>query len=202
MSRATVTIRGVEIHSGFLSRAAQIAICSDVSCLLAQAPLVEPITPRGTPMSVRMSAAGEFGWITDRGGYRYERTHPNGVAWPEIPDTVLAVWNALCPLARAPESCLINWYGPRARMGLHQDRDEADFTQPVLSISLGDDALFRIGNGTRGGKTESVWLSSGDVAVLGGEARLLYHGIDRVRPGTSTIWPDGGRVNLTLRVVT
>ena len=202
MSRAAVTIRGVEIHSGFLSRAAQIAICNDVGRVLVQAPLFEPVTPRGKPMSVRMSAAGVFGWITDRGGYRYEPAHPNGTAWPAIPDTVLAVWTTLCPLARMPESCLINWYGAGARMGLHQDRDEADFAQPVLSISLGDDALFRIGNETRGGKTESIWLRSGDVAVLGGKARLLHHGIDRIRSGSSTIWPDGGRINLTLRVVT
>lgn len=87
-------------------------------------------------------------------------------------------------------------------MGLHQDKDEADFSCPVVSISLGDDGLFRIGNTTRGGKTESIWLSSGDVAVMGGDARLVYHGIDRIRPGSSTLLPKGGRINLTLRVVT
>ena len=87
-------------------------------------------------------------------------------------------------------------------MGLHQDRDEGDFTQPVLSISLGDEALFRIGNTTRGGKTESIWLKSGDVAVMAGTSRLVYHGIDRIRLGSSGVWPGGGRINLTLRVVT
>ena len=86
-------------------------------------------------------------------------------------------------------------------MGLHQDRDEADFAWPVLSVSLGDDGLFRMGNEIRGGKTDSVWLASGDVVVMGGEARLKYHGIDRIRPNSSTLLEKGGRLNLTLRVV-
>lgn len=87
-------------------------------------------------------------------------------------------------------------------MGLHQDRDEADFSWPVVSASLGDDGLFRIGNRTRGGTTESVWLASGDVVVMGGGARLTYHGIDRIRFGSSRLLPQGGRLNLTLRIVT
>ena len=86
-------------------------------------------------------------------------------------------------------------------MGLHQDRDEADFNQPVLSISLGDEALFRIGNETKGGKTESLWLHSGDVVCLGGAARLFHHGIDRIESGSSTLLKNVGRINLTLRVV-
>ncbi len=86
-------------------------------------------------------------------------------------------------------------------MGLHQDRDEVDFSWPVLSVSLGDDALFRIGNLTRGGKTDSLWLASGDVVVMGGAARLVYHGIDRIRPGSSSLLRGGGRINLTCRVV-
>ncbi|MEM9318701.1 MAG: alpha-ketoglutarate-dependent dioxygenase AlkB [Pseudomonadota bacterium] len=194
-------IRGARIYPGWLDPAAQAEMAAQIAAALDQAPLVQPVTPRGQKMSVRMSAAGAFGWITDRAGYRYEPHHPSGVAWPPIPATVLAVWQALCPDARPPECCLINHYETGARMGLHQDRDEADFTQPVLSISLGDDALFRIGNETRGGKTESVWLRSGDVVVMGNDARLLYHGVDRIRTGTSRVWPEGGRINLTLRVV-
>lgn len=169
---------------------------------LAQAPLFQPVTPRGKPMSVRMSAAGEFGWISDRKGYRYERAHPSGADWPRIPDAVLAIWRDLAPRARDPECCLINWYDGSAKMGMHQDRDEADLTHPVVSISLGDDALFRMGNATRGGKTDSVWLRSGDVVVMAGAARRAYHGIDRVRPNSSALLPKGGRINLTLRVVT
>ena len=195
-------LRGFEIHQGFLDRAAQEALVADLRAVLAAAPLVQPVTPRGRPMSVRMSAAGRFGWITDRKGYRYAETHPQGVPWPPIPTSVLAIWDAVAGTPRQPECCLINWYGEGARMGLHQDRDEADFSQPVVSVSLGDDGLFRMGNAERGGKTESVWLGSGDVVVMGGEARLRHHGVDRIRFGSSTLLPQGGRINLTLRVVT
>jgi alkylated DNA repair protein (DNA oxidative demethylase) len=167
----------------------------------AAAPFVRPETPRGRPMSVRMTAAGRYGWITDRKGYRYEPRHPSNVDWPPIPGQVLALWHDVTGLDRAPDCCLVNWYGEGARMGLHQDRDEADFTMPVVSVSLGDEALFRVGGTERGGRTGSVWLRSGDVAVLEGESRLAYHGIDRIRFGSSTLLPQGGRINLTLRVV-
>ena len=194
-------IRGFRIYPSYLDRPAQEALLDDLRECLKAAPLFQPVTPRGRPMSVRMSAAGEFGWVTDRKGYRYERRHPAGGAWPAIPDGLLRLWREVAPEARAPECCLINWYGEGARMGLHQDKDEADFSQPVVSVSLGDEALFRMGNEARGGRTESVWLKSGDVVVMGGAARLLHHGIDRVRHGSSTLLPQGGRINLTLRVV-
>ncbi|WP_254702259.1 MULTISPECIES: alpha-ketoglutarate-dependent dioxygenase AlkB [unclassified Roseivivax] len=197
-----VLLRDVAIYPELLDRAEQERLVEDLRACLAQASLVTPVTPRGHKMSVAMSAAGRFGWVTDRKGYRYEDRHPSGTAWPPIPERVLAVWDAVSGSTRRPECCLINWYAEGAKMGLHQDRDEADFNEPVVSISLGDDALFRIGNETRGGKTESIWLRSGDVAVMGGAARLRYHGIDRIRPGSSTLLPKGGRINLTLRVVT
>lgn len=197
-----LTVRGFEIHQQRLSPEAQDALVGDLRQCLSVAPLFQPVTPLGTPMSVRMSAAGQYGWISDRKGYRYEATHPSGVAWPAIPERLLTLWRDLIPEARMPECCLINWYSETARMGIHQDRDEADLTQPVLSVSLGDDALFRMGNATRGGKTESVWLRSGDVVVMRGSARMAYHGVDRVRPGSSTLLRNGGRINLTLRVVT
>lgn len=173
----------------------------DLRAVVAAAPLFSPLTPWGKPMSVRMTSAGRYGWISDRRGYRYSESHPAGTAWPAIPQTVLEVWRDLVGGDRLPDCCLVNFYGEAARMGLHQDRDEADFTWPVLSISLGDDARFRIGGTERGGKTEAVWLRSGDVLILGGAARLAYHGIDRIAPGTSTLLPRGGRINLTLRVV-
>ena len=198
----SVEIRGVRLFPGFLDRPAQAAMVADLRRVVAAAPFVQPMTPRGQPMSVRMTAAGAFGWITDRRGYRYERHHPDGQPWPPIPASVLAVWEAVSGCARAPESCLVNLYREGARMGLHQDRDEADFDAPVVSISLGDEALFRIGNVERGGSTESVWLRSGDVLVMGGAARLVHHGIDRIRFGSSTLLEGGGRLNLTLRVVT
>ena len=195
-------IRGIDLFSGFLNSEEQAALVTDIRQIVEQAPLFSPETSRGQKMSVRMTSAGEFGWVSDRRGYRYEKTHPTGVNWPVIPASVLSIWREVVPEARDPQSCLVNFYSDAARMGLHQDRDEQDFSQPVVSISLGDEALFRIGNDTRGGKTESVWLRSGDVMVMGGEARLRYHGIDRVKPASSTLLPKGGRINLTLRVVT
>lgn len=194
-------VRGVAIWRGFLSRAEQEAMVEDLRGVVAAAPLVAPVTPGGKAMTVRMTSAGRVGWVTDRRGYRYEPTHPSGVVWPPIPASVLEIWRDATGLAREPDCCLVNLYRDTARMGLHQDRDEADFTWPVVSVSLGDEALFRIGNVARGGSTQSVWLRSGDVVVMGGEARLVHHGIDRVRAGSSTLLEGGGRINLTLRVV-
>lgn len=197
-----LVIRGFEIFEGFLDEERQRSLLEDLRKLVARAPLFVPTTSRGQEMSVRMTSAGRFGWVSDKGGYRYQETHPRGMAWPAIPDTVMDIWRAVGSSRRDPDCCLINFYDDAARMGLHQDRDEADFSWPVVSISLGDDALFRIGNLTRGGKTESIWLRSGDVVVMGGDARLTYHGVDRVKAGTSVLLPKGGRINLTLRVVT
>jgi len=197
----TLTVRDVAIHGGFLPPEAQRAMVADLREVVRQAPLFRPVTPAGRPMSVRMTAAGRYGWITDRRGYRYEPRHPEGMAWPPVPASVLAVWEAVAGAGRAPDCCLVNYYDSAAKMGMHQDRDEGNFDYPVVSISLGDDALFRIGNLTRGGKTESLWLRSGDVAVMGGPARLVHHGIDRIRPGSSMLLEGGGRINLTLRVV-
>lgn len=155
-------------------------------------------------MSVRMTAAGTFGWVSDANGYRYARQHPqSGAPWPGIPQEILSLWTRFAGAeARAPQCCLINFYAEGARMGLHQDNDEADLSQPVVSLSLGDDGLFRVGGRERGGATRSVWLKSGDVAVLRGPGRLAYHGVDRIRFGSSGLLRDGGRLNLTLRVVT
>ena len=196
-----LNIRDFLIWKTYLDRPAQESLVDDIRSVLAQAPLFQPMTRRG-PMSVRMSAAGQFGWVSDTRGYRYEATHPNGTPWPAIPPSVLNIWDALAGCDRAPECCLINWYGKDAHMGLHQDKDEADFSYPVLSLSLGDDGLFRIGSETRGGSTESIWLQSGDAVVMSGAARLKHHGVDRLRFGSSGLLPKGGRINLTLRVVT
>lgn len=195
-------IRGFEVFDGFLDTDAQKQMVEAVRGIVRAAPLVRPVTPRGQPLSVRMTSAGALGWITDRRGYRYEDRHPSGTPWPPIPQVIRDVWDVVAPTPRAPESCLVNWYEPTARMGMHQDSDEADKGQPVVSISLGDDALFRIGNLERGGKTESLWLRSGDVMVMGGAARMRFHGVDRIAPGTSTLLDAPGRINLTLRVVT
>lgn len=151
-------------------------------------------------MSVRMTSAGRVGWVTDRTGYRYAPKHPDGLAWPPIPSPILAIWQAVSGADVLPDCCLVNFYGEGARMGMHQDKDESSFEWPVVSVSLGDDGLFRMGGATRGGKTQSIWLHSGDVVVMGGVARLAHHGVDRIRFGSSTLLDKGGRLNLTLRV--
>lgn len=199
---ARLLIRGFEVWKSHLDSTAQAALIDDLRPILKAAPLFSPTTASGKKMSVRMTSAGSCGWISDKSGYRYEPNHPGGKAWPAIPESILSIWRATTGLDRLPDSCLINYYGEDTKMGLHQDKDEADFSWPVVSVSLGDDALFRMGNPTRGGKTESLWLGSGDVVVMGGEARLSYHGIDRIRFKSSRLLPKGGRINLTLRVVT
>jgi alkylated DNA repair protein (DNA oxidative demethylase) len=194
-------IGGFRIHKTWLDRAAQIRMVADLRDVLRAAPLFAPMTPWGKPMSVRMTSAGRYGWVSDRGGYRYATHHPEGMPWPEVPASVMAVWKDLVSPDREPDCCLVNWYGARARMGLHRDVDEADFSWPVLSISLGDAAVFRIGGPARADPTTSTVLESGDVVVMGGPARRAYHGIDRIRHGSSTLLAEGGRINLTLRVV-
>lgn len=193
-------VRGFEVHRGFVDAPAQAAVLNDLRGVIAAAPLVHPVTAGGRQMSVRMTSAGRVGWISDARGYRYGPLHPSGIAWPAIPQSVLDIWRALGP-ARLPDCCLVNFYGEGARMGLHQDRDEGDFGWPVISLSLGDAGLFRMGNVEKGGATDSIWLQSGDVVVMGGAARLAHHGVDRIRFGSSRLLPRGGRVNVTLRVV-
>lgn len=197
---ARLLLRGFDIRKSYLTASAQSRLIDALRPILKAAPLFRPITPSGKAMSVRMTSAGDLGWVTDSSGYRYQAQHPKGVDWPEIPEPILDIWHDLVSTTRDPDCCLINYYDREAKMGLHQDKDEADFSWPVLSISLGDDALFRIGNTTRGGKTESIWLNSGDVVIMGGPARLTYHGVDRIRPGSSRLLPKGGRINLTMRV--
>lgn len=200
MSR--LRVRGFDIHKSYLDLAAQKALIQSLRPVLRAAPLFSPSVPGGGRMSVRMTSAGAFGWYSDADGYRYVENHPKGQVWPEIPESVLQIWRDLTGAERLPDSCLVNYYGEGAKMGLHQDKDEADFSFPVVSISLGDDGLLRMGNPQRGGKTDTIWLNSGDVVVMGGAARLAYHGVDRIRFKSSRLLPKGGRLNLTLRVVT
>jgi alkylated DNA repair protein (DNA oxidative demethylase) len=183
---------------------AQRALIGEIREIIERAPLFTPTMPRsGKPMSVRMSNAGPLGWVTDKRGYRYQATHPiTGAPWPAIPRMLLDLWERLAEYRHPPEACLINYYAGGAKMGLHQDRDEEVFDAPVLSVSLGDTGIFRVGGTTRKGPTQKFELASGDVFVLGGEERLAFHGIDRVLQGTSSLLEEGGRFNLTLRRVT
>jgi len=194
-------IGGVRLWPGYLDPGTQKQLVGLVRNLVRSAPLFSPQTRWGKPMSVRMTSAGRYGWYSDRRGYRYETAHPGGSGWPAIPGAILDIWHDVTGRDRQPDCCLVNFYGDGARMGLHQDRDEASFDWPVLSISLGDDALFRIGGVNRADPTQSIWLHSGDVLVLDGDSRLAFHGIDRTRFGSSALLSEGGRINLTLRVV-
>lgn len=189
---------------GALDRDAQRHLLAEIRTIVAEAPLYSPVMPRsGSPYSVRMTNCGPLGWLSDRSGYRYAGTHPvTGAPWPEIPAMVLDLWHQATGVACRPEACLINYYGPEARLGLHRDQDEAAPEAPILSISLGDTALFRLGGPERKSPTRSVRLSSGDAVVLEGPSRHWFHGVDRILPGTSTLLSEGGRFNLTLRRVT
>ena len=195
---------GLKYLPGFLSRDAQDALTGLLRAAVVEAPFFTPVMPRtGRPFSVRMTNLGPLGWVSDRAGYRYQPTHPEtGRPWPPIPDVVLDIWRNVSGYPHDPQACLVNHYREGAKMGLHRDADEEDFSAPVVSISLGDTAVFRIGGPERGGRTETLKLSSGDVLVMGGQSRLCHHGIDRVLTGTSTLLKDGGRLNLTLRRVT
>lgn len=195
---------GIEYHGEALDRAAQQHLVEVIRALVAEAPLYVPVMPgAGQPMSVRMTNCGPLGWVTDKAhGYRYQETHPvTGKAWPAMPAELLALWERFSGYHKPPQACLVNFYADDARMGLHQDRDEEDLQAPVVSISLGNACLFRVGGLTRRDRTASMRLSSGDVVVLGGEGRLAFHGVDRIYPGTSTLLKNGGRINLTLRRV-
>jgi DNA oxidative demethylase len=196
---------GMQLFKGWFDAVGQAALLADLRKAVTEAPLFTPEMPKtGKPFSVRMTNLGSLGWVTDKqGGYRYQATHPiTSQPWPPMPEVLLNLWTKVADYPHPPEACLVNFYNADAKMGLHQDRDEKDFTAPVVSISLGDTALFRWGGTTRGGKTQSVKLGSGDVLVMGGEARLCFHGVDRVYVATSTLLKDGGRINLTMRRVT
>ena len=202
---ATALLEGFRLIPGRLDRAAQAALLEAVFAAARQAPFYTPRMPKtGHPMRVRMTNFGPLGWVTDRaGGYRYQATHPDtGRPWPDIPAAILELWQELAEYPAPPEACLVNLYQGDARMGLHVDGDEEAWDAPVLSISLGDTALFRVGGLLRGDPTRSVRLASGDVVVLGGAARRAYHGVDRIVPGSSSLIPQGGRINLTVRRVT
>ena len=175
-----------------------------IRSVVQEAPLYTPKMPKtGRPMSVRMTNFGALGWVTDQeNGYRYQSTHPDtGRTWPNIPEMLLNLWGQLAQYSQPPAACLVNYYQGGAKMGMHQDRDEQNFAAPVLSVSLGDDCLFRVGGTSRGGKTSSIRLRSGDVMMLSGPARLCFHGVDKLYAGTSSLLKNGGRINLTLRRV-
>ena len=196
---------GLRLLPGYFDPAAQRRLVDEVLAAAEAAPFYVPRLPRtGAPMSVTQTNFGSLGWVTDQArGYRYEAVHPQtGSPWPPIPQALLDLWAEASGYAAAPEACLVNLYRDNARMGLHQDADEAAQDAPVVSVSLGDTAVFRVGGARRNDPTRSFRLTSGDVVVLGGTAREFFHGVDRVIEGSSRVVPGGGRINLTLRRVT
>jgi len=193
-------INGFQLFPSGLDLAAQTGLVEQVLAAAADAPFYRPLTPGGKAMSVLQTSFGPLGWVTDRAGYRYEANHPEtGRPWPPMPAELADIWRRHAGDAAAPDSCLINLYRGEARMGLHQDADELDFSVPVLSISLGDTAVFRLGGAARGDPTRTVRLASGDVCLLAGPSRHFFHGVDRILAGSSRLIPGGGRINLTMR---
>ena len=201
------TADGFRLLSGHFDRQAQSRLAAEVLDRVARSPLYQPAMPRtGKPLSVQMTNLGPLGWMTDKdGGYRYQEHHPvTGAPWPDMPEALLKLWREVSGWPDPPQACLVNWYGPDARMGLHVDADEDAQDAPVVSVSLGDSARFRLGGPDRKGPTRSVRLNSGDVVVLGGRSRRFHHGVDRIFASSSTLLPEDwrpGRLNLTLRRV-
>ncbi len=196
---------GVRLYEKALDLAAQKRLLRAVQQVIAEAPFFTPKMPKsGVPFSVRMTNCGPLGWVSDKHrGYRYQGQHlETGKPWPPIPEQLLDLWRQHADFNGLPEACLINLYGKGTKMGSHRDSDEKEPLAPVLSVSLGDDAVFHIGGPKRGDAKIRFTLRSGDVVVLGGGSRFAYHGIDRVLAGTSDLVPEGGRINLTLRRVT
>jgi len=200
---AVKIVAGVRHFPGYLDRGEQEALLAELREILLQAPLFTPRMPRSAkPFSVRMTNCGPLGWVSDIDGYRYQPLHPEtSTPWPSMPPRLLAAWAELAAQSPPPEACLVNYYNSSARMGLHRDADEQELSAPVVSLSLGDAALFRIGGATRGAPTRSFRLQSGDAMILEGPARLAFHGVDRIFLASSTLLGEGGRINLTLRRV-
>lgn len=191
---------GFILHPGAVDPAAQDALVEAVMAAALEAPFYEPMTPWGKPMSVRQTSFGPLGWVTDRDGYRYSDRHPlTGRPWAPMPNLLIDLWRRYADPDHPADSCLVNWYQGDAKMGMHQDSDEADLKAPVLGVSLGDTAVFRMGGATRKDPTTTLRLSSGDINLLTGKARRAYHGVDRILAGSSRLVPGGGRINLTMR---
>ena len=198
-------ITGLRYLPGYLDPQAQQQLLDVIRAAVSEAPFYTPTMPRsGKPLSVRMTNLGPLGWVSDIKGYRYQPFHPEtGKPWPAMPDVLLQIWSDVAQHGSPPEACLVNHYTAGTRMGLHQDRDEAALDAPVVSLSLGDMGIFRIGGKARKDKTSSMKLSSGDVLVMGGDARMRFHGIDRIIANSSSLLGNsGGRINLTMRRVT
>jgi DNA oxidative demethylase len=196
---------GVGFWPHGLSEDAQRVLLAQVQSILATAPPRRYEMPgSGRPFSVAMTNAGPLGWVSDRHGYRYAATQPEtGAPWPPIPPLILDLWQRLTGYADDPQCCLMNCYQtPHSRLGLHRDADEEDEQAPILSLSLGDTALFALGGPKRSDPKTMLRLTSGAILVLAPPARHYYHGVTKLLWGSSRLLPEGGRINVTLRRVT
>jgi DNA oxidative demethylase len=197
-------VEGFRFLPEYFPPAAQKALVAEILAILEDNPLYRGAMPRtGKPLSVRNTNLGPLGWVSDIKGYRYQPEHPfTNQPWAPIPQTLLDLWEDVSGYRASPQACLVNWYEADSRLGLHIDADETAMDAPVVSVSLGSRALFRLGGLERSEGTSSMRLASGDVVVLGGQSRRAYHGVDRIYPMSSQLIPGGGRINLTLRRVT
>lgn len=183
--------------------AADTALLAAIEAIAAQSPFRRMTTPGGFQMSVAMTNCGRVGWVTDRTGYRYDARDPErGAAWPAMPDLFARLAREAASEAGfagfAPDACLVNRYEPGTRLSLHQDKDERDYSQPVVSVSLGLPATFQFGGLKRSDRPVKVALQHGDVVVWGGPARLVYHGVLALKDGEHKL-TGRRRFNLTFR---
>jgi alkylated DNA repair protein (DNA oxidative demethylase) len=196
LAEGAVLLRGAAL-------AGEAALLEALAAVIAAAPFRHMVTPGGFTMSVAMTNCGVAGWVTDRRGYRYDASDPeSGLLWPAMPEAFAALARDAAAEAGfpgfAPDACLINRYRPGARLTLHQDRNERDFGQPIVSVSLGLPAVFQFGGLTRGDPVARHALRHGDVAVWGGPARLRFHGVAALKAGEHERL-GAQRINLTFR---
>jgi alkylated DNA repair protein (DNA oxidative demethylase) len=196
MAEGAVLLRG-------LAKPAESDLLDDLRAIVEQAPFRHMVTPGGHSMSVAMTNCGNAGWVTDRTGYRYDANDPEaGRPWPAMPPSFRRLAGQAAAQAGfdgfAPDACLINRYQPGARMSLHQDKDEHDFGAPIVSVSLGLPAIFLFGGLQRSDKPRRYRLEHGDIAVWGGPARLVFHGVAPLADGEHPLLGKQ-RINLTFR---
>lgn len=193
---------GATVLRGF-ARKRDVALLAAIEAIAAQAPFRRMVTPGGFEMSVAMTNCGTAGWVTDRTGYRYRTDDPqSGAPWPAMPPAFLALADDAATAAGfptfVPDACLINRYEPGAKLSLHQDKDEADYLHPIVSVSFGLPATFQFGGPKRGDPVRKVALEHGDVVVWGGPSRLFHHGVLTLKSGEHPL-TGRRRFNLTLR---
>ena len=193
---------GAVLLRGFAADAAP-RLMDDLAKIVEAAPLRHMVTPGGFTMSVAMTNCGQAGWVSDLKGYRYDARDPvTGMAWPAMPESFRQLAAGAAREAGyegfEPDACLINRYEPGARLTLHQDRNERDYTAPIVSVSLGLPAVFQFGGATRKDRPRRMRLESGDVVVWGGATRLAYHGVASLKDGEHPL-TGRCRINLTFR---